>query len=249
MKKIGLWMAALTAVTVGGVYASFYYSQDVAGINEDKSRSIQVAGTTNSGAAGSFAIDTTTLFAQIDSVEQYKRDGVNLSNIYSGFDAMDNHTALLNITGYITITFTPNANAEADVQECGLETAVSFSVNGKVADWAYTYEDQTYNILKWDDNTENDATETIDASAFNFTIYPAGTENQTKVWTLQADGTLTYTIQAADLFNETMQLLKLNPIVLESVEHHTAYKGVLTGKEITVAVTTLGTNPTPDAQQ
>ena len=36
MKKIGLWMAALTAVTVGGVYASFYYSQDVAGINEDK---------------------------------------------------------------------------------------------------------------------------------------------------------------------------------------------------------------------
>lgn len=247
MKKIGLWMAALTAVTVGGVYASFYYSQDVAGINEDKNRSIQITGTANSGSAGTYTIDTTTLIAQIDSAEQYKKDGIILTNIYTGFSEMDNHTALLNITGYITITFDPNENAEQDVQNNGLETVVSFSVNGGVADWSYTYGGETKNVLIWDADSTNDATEKIDTSAFGFTIYPKGTTGDVKCWKWDEEKKkLTYTINAADLFNETSRLINVNPIVLDTIEHHTAYKGALSGKEITVAVSSVGTNPTPD---
>lgn len=244
MKKIGLWMAALTAVTVGGVYASFYYSQDVGGINEDKNRSIQITGTANSGAAGTYAIDTTTLSVQIDSAEQYKKDGVNLADIYTGFSTMDNHTALLNITGYITITFTPNSNAEQGVQNNGLQTDVSFSVNGGVADWSYTYGNETKNVLEWDSDSTNDATEIIDTSAFAFTIYPKGTQGQ-KCWN-DSTGKLTYTINASEIFSSAAQLIKVKPMVLDTIEHHTAYKGALSGKEITVAVSSVGTNPTPD---
>lgn len=245
MKKIGLWMAALTAVTVGGVYASFYYSQDVGGINEDKNRSIQITGTANSGAAGTYAIDTTTLNVQIDSAEQYKKDGVILADIYSGFSTMDNHTALLNITGFITITFIPNQNAEQDVQNNGLQTEVSFSVNGGVADWKYTYNGTEMNVLEWDSDTTNDATETINTAGFGFTIYPKDTPEQDKCWEI-VDGKLTYTIAASELFNSTERLIKVKPIILDTIEHHTAYKGALSGKEITVVVSSVGTNPAPD---
>lgn len=243
MKKIGLWMAALTAVTVGGVYASFYYSQDIAGINEDKNRSIQVTGTANSGVAGKIAIDTTKLIAQIDSVEQYKKDITDntktyLDEIYQGYGELSNHVALLDITGYITITFTPDSNAEQDVFNHGIETNVSFSVNGSMSDWSYMYEGTQYNILESEINTD----------AFSFTIYPEGTVGKgDTTWEKQTDGTLTYTIEAASIYNGDKQLIKVKPIDLNTIEHHTAYKGALTGKEITVTVTTAGANPTPDS--
>ncbi len=265
MKKIGLWMAALTAVTVGGVYASFYYSQDVAGINEDKNRSIQITGTSNSGSAGSYFIDTTTLIAQIDSAEQYRKDITDLNNTYldeiygggtaDGFAALDNHTALLNITGYVTITFTPTTNAEQTLQENGIETKVDFSVNGDASSWSYVYDDPTTTEVE---NTPISILDAINNTIGDFTIYPVGysTDEGVAMWTKKTDSNgkdyFEYQIQASSIYNNEKQLIKLKPTVLDTVAHHTAYKTAISGKEITVEVSSVGVNPapeTPDTQE
>ena len=67
MKKIGLWMAALTAVTVGGVYANFVYSDDTKMESATSGTTIQLAGAIEEGAAGTLTLEARQLNILIDS--------------------------------------------------------------------------------------------------------------------------------------------------------------------------------------
>lgn len=225
MKKIGLWMAALTAVTVGGVYATFNYANN---FNFEKSGevTIDLAGAVPAGAVGEFAVDTTGMKIAIDSAQSVYADYVA-----KGYDA---HKPVLVATGSIKITFKPYANAETTVANNGIEAKFSFAPATDITTWTYTA------------TSEADETQTPNTKIFTgfcdceTTIYPIGTDGQSTVWTKDGD-TLVYEISASALFtddsNDENDLLVLNPdIVLGTQAEHGDFKTGLNGKVIIITV-------------
>ena len=226
MKKIGLWMAALTAVTVGGVYATFDYANN---FNFEKSGEVtlDLAGAVPKGAVGEFAVDTSGLVITIDSAQSvYPNNYAAL-----GYDA---HKPIMVATGSIKITFTPYANAETTVANNGIEASFSFAPATDIDTWTYT-------AVSEDDETVTTGTKIFtDFSDCAATIYPIGTPGQSTVWTKEGDN-LVYEIKADTLFtkdsNDDNDLLVLNPdIVLGTQAEHVNFKTALSGKVIIVTV-------------
>lgn len=170
MKKIGLWMAALTAVTVGGVYATWNYAENnnVAKVIQEKS--IALAPAHNAGESGSYSVVTSSDFGMwIES------SGYMQTDDYKFFPEFV-------MTGSITIYFTPSANANDTIKAKGLETEFEFSLNlGGAEAWKYDPE------FAEDNNTEDDDPFVQSVAAHPTTISPVGTPEAEAVWTYDAD--------------------------------------------------------------
>lgn len=221
MKKIGLWMAALTAVTVGGVYATFNYSNNFK-FSKTGEKAIGLEAAAPAGAVGEYAVDVTHLTLTIDSAESLNKTGVDV------------HKAYLVIEGYITITFKPSINAEADVSNYGIETTFSFSPSSDLDTWTYTATDA---------NGEAIAGTRIFAEykPYTTTIMPSNnTTEDAKKWSVDpSTKVITYTINAADIAD----VLTLNDIILESSAEHAVFKQALLGKNLVLTVTAVDPNP------
>ena len=221
MKKIGLWMAALTAVTVGGVYATFNYSDNFK-FSKTGEKAIGLEAAAPAGAVGEYAVDVTHLTLTIDSAESLNKPGVDV------------HKAYLVIEGYITITFKPSPNAESDVSNYGIETTFAFSPSSSLDTWTYTATD-AYGV-------EQAGTKIFTAyKPYTTTIMPAdNTTENAKKWTVDPlSKVITYTINASDI----AEVLTLNDIVLESSEEHATFKQALLGKNLVLTVTAVDKTP------
>lgn len=223
MKKIGLWMAALTAVTVGGVYATFNYT-DTGDMNSSTDRTaIGVTDAVHDGAAGVLTVDAKGLTIMIDSAASIMGDALGETNA---------HKAMITATGSVVVTFTPNANLkETDILTNGIHANVSFSASwGNAADWKYTWGEEDISIFSAVNANEVEIHQIDEA------------DGSKQVWTKdESTGVFTYTITAEDLFkNAATDLLVMNDIVLETIEEHEAFEATFTGKQIAAVVTPAG---------
>lgn len=136
MKKLSLLIALAMLVSIGGVYATWVYSQsdDVADITN--ARAITMTNATFEGTYGTYNTDASTLLMKVDP-----KPGTT-------------HTTSLHITGEIKIIFTPATHAPEDVKTRGVPTTFAFGVSN--SNWQYN----SQNIISVD-TTKHDVVWTI----------------------------------------------------------------------------------------
>ena len=117
IKRFSLLVVLALCVTIGGVYATWVYSQsdDVADITG--ATAITMTEATFTGTYGTYSVDTSKLNMVVDPAEG------------------TTHTTALKITGDLIITFTPNTYAPEEVKEEGVESTFAFSLSNP--DWKY----------------------------------------------------------------------------------------------------------------
>lgn len=153
MKKLSLLIALVLCVTIGGVYATWVYSQsdDVADITGAKAVTMTEA--TFTGTYGTYHVDTTQLTMVVDP-----KEGTT-------------HTTALKITGNLVISFTPNTYAPETVKNSGVASTFAFSLSN--ADWKYNGS----NIMTVDTNKHNITWTPAGDGTFTYTITAAELAN------------------------------------------------------------------------
>lgn len=132
MKKIGLWMAALTAVTVGGVYATWTYAEKSVTNIDSEEQIIQVAGinTSEDLKVGALSIQASPDFSlSIDSASYLYPVDEDAEAGYQDYKARGyhQHEAVMVVKGSITVTFTASELASDNIKTNGLLTDIYFS--------------------------------------------------------------------------------------------------------------------------
>ena len=152
MKKLGLLIAMILCVTIGGVYATWTYTQNTDVADEAVNINMNLTDVVYSGSYGTYKVDTTGLYLTIEP-----KTGTT-------------HTTSLIADGKIVITFTPNSVAPAEVKADGVESTYAFTL----ANPNWTYNGQQIMTLKdghtgahdieWVKQADGTFTFTIDAS-------------------------------------------------------------------------------------
>ena len=117
MRKLSLLIALCMLLTIGGVYATWTYTQSTDVMDESINMSMNLTNVTSVGTYGTYEIDQTGLSLTIDP-----KLGTT-------------HTTALFITGDLVIKFTPNAYAPVEVKENGVASTFAFSLAN--ANWQY----------------------------------------------------------------------------------------------------------------
>ena len=231
MKRIGLWMAALIAVTVGGVYAAWTYAEGaVSPVESDKA--IQMETFVDAGAEGTYtlaqhAASNDTMF-YFDALKSAVPDHAEAET--------DQHQAVLVTNCYIDLTFEANVNAEESVITNGLNTTITISLTKTnlkvmldgVAENIFTKETPiVINIAGVGAN--NELTEETDGS------YSA-------TWTKGTDGKFNFAMDLATM----KEIVKDNFVVsdaidLENVAEYTTFQTAIQGLTILTHVSETGT--------
>ena len=146
MKKFGLLIMLALLVSIGGVYATWYYTQsdDVADITNG--RALNMSGAKFEGTYGEYTVDTSKLVMTVDP------------------KAGTAHVTALYITGEIVVTFTPATYAPDEVKANGVATTCTFGVSN--SDWKY---DGT-NIVSVDSTPINAVWTPAENGTFTYTI-------------------------------------------------------------------------------
>lgn len=148
-KKLSMLAAMALCVTVGGVYATWIYATDAVP-TAYATMGVTMTGTATGGQAGTLTIAGTNVDLTIDD------------------DATDEHvhkaTLVSNPSGEFKITFTPNTNAESDIQDgvdlqwfvgiYNVDTAQAVTPVANKATWDYTYNSTKTNIFTVDTTPE-----------------------------------------------------------------------------------------------
>ena len=121
MKKLSLLIALCMLLTIGGVYATWTYTQNTDVADEAVNMNMNLTDVAYSGSYGTYKVDTSSLKMAIDP------------------KAGTTHTTALYIEGNIVITFTPNSVAPVEIKESGLETTYTFSLSNP--NWQYNSQD------------------------------------------------------------------------------------------------------------
>ena len=158
MKKLSLLIALALLVTVGGVYATWVYSQssDVADITS--ASSLVMTEATFTGTDGTYKVDATGLTLEIDP-----KEGTT-------------HVTSLKVGGKIVITFTPNAYAPDEVKKNGVASTYEFTIGGSGNSFddgkgaqpivTLTHPGEKHDIV-WTDNGDGTFSYTMDAATFS----------------------------------------------------------------------------------
>ena len=199
MKKISALIAMFLCVTIGGVYATWSYAgtNDIA--DQQAEMKVTIAGATLTGANGEYTIES-NLVLTIDQ-------------------ANDDHEAKLVFASnntedvYLKVTFTPASNAPQTIKENAVASKLYF-------DTTLTME------YKMDVNGNYDATGTA-KPIFTF-VNPESAPIQigNDVWTKQADGSFTYTMNQSAL---EAQIELSQTFVLDIKAEHDAFGEALKG--------------------
>ena len=105
MKKLSLLISLVLCMTIGGVYATWYYTDANQAINHSVTLGVGIHATT-SGEVGSFSI--------------VLEDGVQTA-FYVDQTSTDNYKAVLTAPKKIWLVFTPKANSTEDVLANGVD--------------------------------------------------------------------------------------------------------------------------------
>ena len=201
MKKLSLLISLLMCVTIGGVYAVWTYAgtNDIAdGFAEAK---VTIADAELTGANGTYAITSNLVLTVDQANEQHEAKLVFASN---------NSDPI-----YLTVTFTPSANAPQTIKDNAVPSELYFTTSTE---------------MQYKMDSDGNYSETGTAKdIFVFSNVADGDLDVNITWTEQSDGTFTYTLDKAQL--ETM--IKLNDadkkFVLDTKAEHDAFRAALSG--------------------
>ena len=182
MKKFALLIALALCVTVGGVYATWYYTSENAGVTSvDSFVKIEMGAVDDS-------IGSVGIFGYTDSVEIVVEPKEGTS-----------HTTDLVITGELTFTFTPDAAASADVKANAIPATFYFDISA--ASWQYDGRD----IFTFDSSEKHDIvwTDTDGDGTFTFTLSAADLAEHIQINAFELDTKADYDAFKAILRNGT----------------------------------------------
>ena len=117
MKKLGLLIAMILCVTIGGVYATWTYTQNTDVADETVNKSLNLTGVEYVGSYGTYNVNVDGLTLKIDP-----KPGTT-------------HTTALVAEGEIVITFTPNSVAPQTVKDSAVASTYQFTLSN--ANWLY----------------------------------------------------------------------------------------------------------------
>ncbi len=117
MKRLSLLIAMILCVIIGGVYATWTYTQNTDVADETINMTMNLTDVAYSGSYGTYKIDTSSLTMKIDPMEG------------------TTHTTALYIDGQIVITFTPNSVAPQEVKDHGVDSTFKFGLTN--TNWVY----------------------------------------------------------------------------------------------------------------
>lgn len=117
MKRLSVLIAMILCVTIGGVYATWTYTQNTDIADEQIHMTMNLTDVAYSGSYGTYKIDTSALKMNIDP------------------KAGTTHDTALYITGQIVITFTPNSVAPETVKENGVASTFQLTLTNN--NWLY----------------------------------------------------------------------------------------------------------------
>ena len=212
MKKLSVLLLLMLCVTISGVYAVWTYSltNDIAdGFAEAK---VTIADAEFVGSNGTYAV-TSNLVLTVDQAN----DDHEAALVFSANDSNPIH---------LTVTFTPATNAPQSVKENAVPSELYFG-----------YSTPTPMVYKMDAEGNYDEAGT-EKNIFVLGHEADGNFVENVVWTPNADGSFTYTMDLAAL----QAMIKLNdndgatPFVLDEKAEHDAFRTALTGN-ITARVT------------
>ena len=151
MRKLSFLIALCTLLTVGGVYATWTYTQATDVADEAVNMNMNLTDVAYVGTYGTYQVDTSGLSMTIDP------------------KAGTTHTTALYATGQIVIKFTPNTYAPDEVKANAVPSTFTFSVSS--AEWKYDSQSiitvkhpgEKHNIT-WTDQGDGTFTYTIDAA-------------------------------------------------------------------------------------
>ena len=128
MKRFGLLITLALAITIGGVYATWVYSQtnDVADVTGTKA--INLTGATFEGSYGTYTIDVSQVSLTVDP-----KPGTT-------------HVTSLLADGNVKIVFTPSTYAPQEVKDNGVETKYYLTLSN-TTDWTYDDGNGAKNII------------------------------------------------------------------------------------------------------
>ena len=119
MKKLSLLIALCMLLTIGGVYATWTYTQTTDVADESVGAAMNLTGVAYAGSYGTYEINKDTLALTIDP-----KPGTS-------------HTTSLQVAGEIVVTFTPSLVAPSNIKEGGVPTTFSFELSNN----SWTFDD------------------------------------------------------------------------------------------------------------
>ena len=120
MKKLSVLIALMLCVTIGGVYATWTYTQSEDVADESVNMSLNLTNVTYVGTYGTYEIDKTGLSMTIDP-----KPGTT-------------HTTSLVIAGDLVIRFTPSTYAPEEIKNGAVPSTFQFKLSN--ANWLYNGE-------------------------------------------------------------------------------------------------------------
>lgn len=197
-KKLGIVAALAMIVTVGGVYAQWSYPQVPAeGMGDTKA--IELTGVSTTTKTGVINVNTDHFTIEID-------------------DADKDYYGELVLSGYVTVTFTPNPGVDEIVANQGIPMQMVLS-STSVADLTYDFGSGAVKVF------------TLDSTP----IYSAGAR------------TMTWTIEAAEIANyfklNGKDGEKDSCIYLPTHKAYDDFKTALSGLKLTITVSERVTTP------
>lgn len=148
MKKLSLLIALCMLISIGGVYATWVYSQSDDVMDITGAKAITMTEATSTGTYGTYTVDTQSLVMKVDPA------------------VGTTHDTALKIEGNIVIKFVPNVYAPESVKNNAVPSTFAFSLSNE--NWTYegqkvlTVDTTAYNI-EWESNDDGSFTYTIDA--------------------------------------------------------------------------------------
>ncbi len=201
MKKIRAIIVALLCLTIGGVYATWTFADDANIDRKGESISITLADkATTSEVLGTLSIEKSDDFAI--TIDQ-KRE----ANPAEGITA--DHTAVIKITGTITLRFKANANAGTEIRENGVKAIYYFAASN----------------LEYDDDSDAEGAKSIYNidTATQYTIDTLDSASEVK-WSFD-DATKTFFYVITN--EELVELIKINTFVIDDSTEYAAFNEVL----------------------
>lgn len=121
MKKLSILIALMLVITIGGVYATWTYTQTTDVADEAVNRAMNLTDVVYAGSYGTYKVDHSGLLLSIDP------------------KAGTTHTTALQITGSIIVTFTPATHSPVEIKENGVDSTYTFSLSNT----SWTFDDDT----------------------------------------------------------------------------------------------------------
>ena len=209
-KRLSVLASLALCVTVGGVYATWIYAtQEVP--TAYATMGVTLTGTSQGGQAGTLTIAGTNVDLTIDDVATDTE--------------LHKATLVYDTTGYFTITFTPNDNAEADIRD-GVSVDWSVGLYDTAAKQAVDA-----SVWKFADAVDTQPTP-VEKQIFTIDTVTTKIDEEDSKWE-ENNGVYTYKLAMTDVMSK---ITLNNTLYLSTVEEYNVFKTALLGYEFHVHV-------------